>query len=408
MPILNKFANWFAVEGQQYLQDFSSVVMSIMPGVQMIFTTAIEVIKSFWQTYGQPVFDAFASVFQTVYNNAEPILIGLQTLFGIIMSALAQTWETIGKPIWDFFVEAIQKVADVFNSVFPIVVNIFNGVCDTLNNLWVSILQPVFQAIGTFLETVLLPIFSTVFDNVADKVMWAFNFIGNLWNTVLKPILDGIINFIGGIFAGSWSQTWEGIKGILSGIWSAIKGVLWSPIEWIINKISGITESITSPFRKAADAIGNIWSSIKSKFKLPHFTFKGSMNPLKWLDEGLPSVGVEWYAKGGIMNQPTIFGMNGPNAMVGGEAGPEAVAPIDTLMDYVRTAVAEAMNSNGIDYNRLLTVIAEGFTKAIVGTGMNNLSLYIDKDRLGQAMAGTNDKIDGQRMKLAERGLILT
>ncbi len=38
---------------------------------------------------------------------------------------------------------------------------------------------------------------------------------------------------------------------------------------------------------------------------------------------------IEWGAKGGIMTKPTIFGMNGNNLMVGGEAGNEAVLPLN-------------------------------------------------------------------------------
>jgi len=76
---------------------------------------------------------------------------------------------------------------------------------------------------------------------------------------------------------------------------------------------------------------------------LKDFKFTGSMNPLNWATEGVPKIGVEWYAKGGIMQQPTVFGINPLNGkqMIGGEAGPEAVAPIDTLLGYIRVAVAE-------------------------------------------------------------------
>lgn len=436
LPTLNKFANWFAGEGQEYLKSFSAAVMSIMPGVQLVFTTvfdtitgAIEILKAifltnidgmtfsweglmqgiqtFWQDYGKPIFDAFVSIFKTVYDNVEPILSGLQQLWGLLMSYYSTMWESIGKPVFDFFIDILNKLVEVFNYVFPIISNTFGGMCETINNLWVSILQPVLQAIGAFLQAILLPIFSSAFNNIANSVMTAFNFIGSLWNNILKPILDGIINFIGGIFSGNWSQIWTGIIQMLSGIWGAIKMIIWSPIEAAINKISGAVDAIISPFRQAANAIGNIWSGIKSVFKLPHFTFSGSMNPLNWLDEGLPKIGVEWYAKGGVMHQPTVFGMNGSNAMVGGEAGPEAVAPIETLMDYIRTAVAEGMGNNGVDYNRLFSIIVEAFMQAIIATGMNKMDFYVDKERFGQAMAETYDKIDGQRMKLAERGLIL-
>ena len=36
------------------------------------------------------------------------------------------------------------------------------------------------------------------------------------------------------------------------------------------------------------------------------------------------------------MNSPTIFGMNGDRAMGGGEAGAEAVLPIELLKTYIR------------------------------------------------------------------------
>lgn len=391
LPVLNDLLKW---------------VDSKMPYIQKILETTFDTIGGVVSWVGGILRD-FGEVANGIFGLVGGRFEEMKNAFNITMSALATAWESWGKPIWGFFVEAVQKVAEVFNYVWPIVANIFSGLCDTLSNLWFSILKPVFEAIGSFVQSVLLPIFSGAFNDIANAVMTAFNFIGTLWNTVLKPILDGIINFVGGIFSGNWSQVWTGITQMLTGIWGAIKMIIWSPIEWAINKISGIVDSITAPFRQAADAIGNIWSSIKSVFKLPHFTFSGSMNPLKWLDEGLPKVGVEWYAKGGVMHQPTVFGMNGPNAMIGGEAGPEAVAPIETLMDYVRTAVAEGMGNNSVDYNRLFSIMVEAFTQAIVATGMNNMAFYVDKEKLGQAMAGTNDKIDGQRMKLAERGLIL-
>ncbi|EEH97431.2 hypothetical protein CSBG_01057 [Clostridium sp. 7_2_43FAA] len=292
------------------------------------------------------IFKSIESVIRTVIENLGPIFEGLKNLFSITISALVTTWESFGKPMWDFFVEAIKKVAEVFSYVFPIVANIFAGACETLNNLWISILQPLFQAIGSFLQAVLLPIFSSTFDSILNVVKWTFGFVGILWTSVLKPILDGIINFIGGIFSGNWSQIWTGIIQILSGIWGAIKMILWSPIEWVINKISGIIESIVSPFRRAADSIGNIWSSIKSVFKLPHFTLNGTLNPLKWIDQGMPKIGVDWYYKGGIFTEPTVLpgGIGVGDKFNGKGSNAEAVIPLDSMYENIRGIVREEVN----------------------------------------------------------------
>ena len=56
----------------------------------------------------------------------------------------------------------------------------------------------------------------------------------------------------------------------------------------------------------------------------------------------VPKLSIDWYANGGILNKPTIFGASGNRFLGGGEAGPEAVTPISTLLDYIRTANAES------------------------------------------------------------------
>ena len=102
---------------------------------------------------------------------------------------------------------------------------------------------------------------------------------------------------------------------------------------------NGIKKAIETPINAARDIVKSAIDKIKGFFnfewslphlKLPHPTISGkfSLNP-----PSVPSFGIEWYAKGGVLEEPTVFGMNPENgkAMVGGEAGPEAVAPIETL-----------------------------------------------------------------------------
>jgi hypothetical protein len=94
------------------------------------------------------------------------------------------------------------------------------------------------------------------------------------------------------------------------------------------------------------------------KIKLPHFSISGSfsLNP-----PSVPSFGIEWYKNGGIMLEPTAFGINPAtgNTMIGGEAGKEAIAPIETLKQYVGEAVA-GQNSEVIEVlNAILSKLYE-------------------------------------------------
>ena len=84
-------------------------------------------------------------------------------------------------------------------------------------------------------------------------------------------------------------------------------------------------------------SIGKIFSNLK----IPKISVSGGKAPFGIAGKGkLPSFNVKWNAQGGILNEPTIFGMTKTGTLLGGgEAGKEAIAPIAVLQDYVKTAV---------------------------------------------------------------------
>jgi len=89
------------------------------------------------------------------------------------------------------------------------------------------------------------------------------------------------------------------------------------------------------------------------------------------LDKGLH------FAAGGILTKPTAFGINPKNGstMIGGEAGDEAIAPIDTLLTYVKQAVNEE-NTGVLDMlYKLFDLLAKylplvGQGKLVLDTGV--------------------------------------
>ena len=115
--------------------------------------------------------------------------------------------------------------------------------------------------------------------------------------------------------------------------WDTIKEKASALVSHIKNTFNKVKEAITAPIQAAKDFVKRMIDKIKSFFsfkvslphiKLPHFSIK----PKGWkigdlLKGSIPSLGIDWYAKGGIFNNPSIIGV--------GEAGPEAVLPIDKL-----------------------------------------------------------------------------
>lgn len=174
-------------------------------------------------------------------------------------------------------------------------------------------------------------------------------------------------------------DTWDNIKKTASDTWGNIKKAIVKPIQDAWDKVKEMIDKIKGLFNFS-------WSL--PKLKLPHFKVSGSfsLNP-----PSVPSFGIDWYKKGAILNDPTIFGLNPfrGNLMVGGEAGAEAIAPIDTLQDYVKQAVNESDNNSAMYsiISGIFEVLKEYLPniskqKLVLDTGaiVGELSPYIDNN----------------------------
>lgn len=142
--------------------------------------------------------------------------------------------------------------------------------------------------------------------------------------------------------------------------WDTIKKKAGELKDWIVDKWTalkdkvsdiwnGIKDAITKPIEKAKEVIRGIIDKIKSffsfdfklpKIKLPHFAIQPPGWKLSDLLHGeIPSLGIDWYAKGGIFRSPSVIGV--------GEAGAEAVLPIEKL-NGMMTAMADSI-VNGVN-----------------------------------------------------------
>lgn len=237
---------------------------------------------------------------------------------------------------------------------------------DNVNQTWTQIQT----TIGIIIEN--LKVIFSIFVQVAQQI-WSQHgsqimaIIQTAWSlisAVVKTglnIISNILKIVTGIMSGNWSQVWEGMKGLLSSIWNGIGSIVGSGVNFVKAVISGgfgvlsgivgnifggIKNLISAPIREAADFIGTQIQRIKNFFsglslklphiKLPHFNIKGklSLNP-----PSIPSVGVDWYAKGGIFNSPQVVG-------VGDASSPEAVVPLDKLQGFIDNAINGNKSSN--------------------------------------------------------------
>ena len=81
------------------------------------------------------------------------------------------------------------------------------------------------------------------------------------------------------------------------------------------------------------------------------------------------------------MTAPTLFGFNGNNAMVGGEAGPEAVLPLNKkTLGSIGESVADAWGIEGNGNRDLIERIIEILLQLLD----KDTDVYLDLEKVGR------------------------
>ena len=141
------------------------------------------------------------------------------------------------------------------------------------------------------------------------------------WNEIVA-ILDESGNKI--------STQWASDKQDLVNIWNGIS----SSASSIWNSVTTTIGNAKTTIGGYVDSIKNFFSNMKLKIpeislpSLPKITLNTASKTILGKTFTYPT-GFSFYAAGGIMDGATIFGMNGGNMMIGGEAGKEAILPLN-------------------------------------------------------------------------------
>lgn len=324
------------------------------------------------------IFDPIVEWFGTVWDNIKNKLIDT---WNTIVESLTNVWNTISEtaiaiwqPIQDFIVNLSQailaKIVEIWTSVTNWLSDKWNAISQMAIDLWNKIkdsvinklqetkakLQEIWEAVSgwlsdkwTSIKNRASEIWSAMKDAISNKVTETKNKVTELWEGAKNAISakwesikakasalwENMKNTITNKVENTRSSVvgkWEGIKGSIIGVWNSLS-----------NKVGGIWDGITSKIKAAVDKIhsiiNNIFSGLNVKLPhipMPHFSLKGSFNPLKGQ---IPTVDVNWYAKGGMFNSPSIIGV--------GEAGKEAVLPLKkSVLSNIGDRIMAASNMN--------------------------------------------------------------
>lgn len=427
--ITKKFAKG-GVDGAKAYYEVTEAIKSMKDPIKQN-EVGVALFGTMWEDLGVDVVSNMGNI-DDAYNRTTE---SMQELTNVKYDNVTSQMSEIGRMIQTDFIIPLAQ------TLLPILKDGLKWIADNLN--W---LVPVVVGIGTAFATYfavtkiigLINVFKTMFTLIkgGTTIFGALNTVMAL--NPIGLIIAAIVGLIA-IFVVLWNKCdwfrngvktlWNKVKEIFLGGVNAIKNkftefktsigqlkdnavekfnALKDKAKSVFDKLKGI---ITNPINKAKDLVKKAVDKIKSFFdfdwklpkpKIPSFKVSGGKAPWGFMGKGkLPSVSVKWNKDGAIFTRPTIFPTNKGLQGVG-EAGAEAVLPIEKLENWINRMGSNIVNHNYYASDKIDKLIE--ITERIYGKDMNT---YIDSVQVSKSIAEPSDKVNSTRYNLKNRGLIL-
>ena len=270
------------------------------------------------------VLNNVATTFENTQNPSDKMAQKMHQVRTAFAEVGAKLEESI-LPLAENLADAIVSILDAWNNLDPSM----QAMIITFIGL-IAALGPVLSIIGTIVTI-------TGALGVSFAALAAPIGIAMVALAVLIGVIVAVITHFDEIKATAL-QVFDAIGGFVKNAWKTITSIFGGIGDWFGNIFNGIKDAASNIWSGIISVFSNAIDFIKGLFNfefkwphipLPHFSFSGSINPLDWLKDGLPKIGVEWYSKAMnrpiMMTGPTIFGMNGNSLLGGGEAGSEVI-----------------------------------------------------------------------------------
>ena len=318
------YQNWdtvveFAKTAWQGLCDFiSGICQAIGEFFSGLWTKLQEIFE--------PIGQWFSEKFQQAWD-------GIVNIFSNLGSWFGEKWTDVTNALSD----ANTWLGDKFKQGWDAISNTFSKLGSWFGDRWNESKDALAEA-NTWL--------GDKFQSGRDKVNSAFEKVGSWFGDRWNDIKDGVKEadtWFGEKFESAKEKAQNPFQKIGSWFgdrWKDMQDALKEIPNWFKNLFNDAMDNAKSAVQSGVDALKSIFDFEwhLPKLELPHINITGgfSLNP-----PSFPSFDISWYARGGVFNSPSIIGV--------GEAGQEAVMPLERNTGWISTLaqkVAERMPVN--------------------------------------------------------------
>ncbi|MDF9504696.1 phage tail tape measure protein [Bacillus cereus] len=318
-------------------ETWNTIVTVLDPIISLIST----VLEAGWLLIQAGAQIAWAAISQYIIQPIQEAYDWVSKQIGELVAWLGTQWEiakAVAQVAWGLFKQYIvQPVQEAWSTTKEK----FSDLISWLSSQWETAKSYTLSAWNLIKQYVIQPVqelWNATKEKLNDLANWILgnwakiqSYTLTAWNLVYKYIIDPVISAYNSAkekfndMYNTAREKFDSVKNAAQEKFDAAKRFIIDPIKDAVDKVKGLI-----------DKIKGFFSDLKLKIpkpempKMPHFSLETSTKNILGKDITYPSgIGVQWRAKGGIFTRPTIFGMSNGQLQGAGEAGNEAVLPLN-------------------------------------------------------------------------------
>ena len=389
LPAFIGFANFLKDTAVPFIRDtvipilkqivevgFDGIVTAVrdyvIPGLKELFNIVFPIVKTLWDETLKPTIDSIIAIFSGDGDGeGDGSVTGALNVLKRIFEGVWDAVKLVVETVVGVIVERIEFVITTVKGIIDFLVNIFKG---DWQGAWDAI-EDIFEGFWDFIKDtaqIALDFVKGIFDIFGVDIE---GIVGGIWGKVRKKISDGwdaVKSGARSVVRFFKDDVWGGIKTAANTFLDFFKVDIPNGFKTAVNAIIGFVEAIPNAFIEGVNAIIRAWNDLSIsippiKVKIPIIGEKEVFGGLDVNTPNLPTVpkvSIPRLAEGGVVTRPTL-------ALVG-EAGPEAVIPLNRA--GAGTTVVVNFNGNVSDrasFRRdVKRAVNEGVRRNQIGLGI--------------------------------------
>lgn len=316
------------------------------------------------------------------------IAIGVITALIAVGVLLYNNWDTIKAKCSEVWNSIKETVTTVWNNIKTSTLEIWNNITSTLSSAWNTI-----KTVATTVWNTIKSVIQTVWNAIKSIVTVGANAVKSVVTTVFNAVKSVV------------TTVWNTIKTVIQTAWNGIKSVVSTGANLVRSTISSVfstlTNIMTAPFRAAQSVISGILGGITSAINKVTSGIKSVTSLFRTVEP--PQMEVPDNSEYMEVDYSKVR-FNYANAKE--TTLSDVMARNNSMTDTIKTFSNNIKSDNNINSSFL-----NDFKETVKGLSNTAKEIIVpvvlDGKEIARVIAPYTDNVNGNRINLSERGLVL-